>query len=429
MSTTHPASPEPPSAATDAALPAPILGFEVLHDSLAAPRYTQRAAAGRIAHWLQAHGIDMRWLDVLPTQGGWNFKLTPAAWAELTPDFDTLALHSRLGEQTWTQELETVLAMLAAPVHQVFPSFDELCAHVDVRKNICQAGTQTTLAFATETAQRPAQYWTHSDETGFILTPGAQLIPALVMATQPNVSGELFSFSCYRATEYVLLLGMAQTLRAFNPDLLSALERVWQTKAIASGQFHDTFLTEVGSLACPIPKQFYVPGDRVWFRNPDEASADVVGFEGSWVVYLGKGRFTDFWRPASSYTLADKCLEIYFWRHAIAHHESGEAYIDESAVWHRMAQLGAGGSQAKHERQQILERMMRYRDGRGIYADGGCIDATREHPRWMCPGTSTLDLPAASAAVVVASELTASSNMSLPGQPHSGITPASALPA
>ena len=94
-----------------------------------------------------------------------------------------------------------------------------------------------------------------------------------------------------------------------------------------------------------------------------------------------------------------------------------------------MAQLGAGGSQAEHERQQMLERMMRYRDGRGIYADGGCIDATREHPRWMCPGTSTLELPAASAAVAVASELTASSNLSLPGQPHSVITPASALPA
>ena len=50
------------------------------------------------------------------------------------------------------------------------------------------------------------------------------MIDALTMATQPSVSGELFSFSCYRATEYVLLLGMAQTLQSFNPALLSALE-------------------------------------------------------------------------------------------------------------------------------------------------------------------------------------------------------------
>ena len=112
-----------------------VEGFEVLHDSPDAQRYLQRAAAGRIAHWLQAHGVDMTWLDVLPTGSGWCFKLTPSAWAAFTPGFDTLALHARLGEQRWTQELETVLAMLAAPVRQVFPSFDELCAHVDVRKN------------------------------------------------------------------------------------------------------------------------------------------------------------------------------------------------------------------------------------------------------------------------------------------------------
>ena len=372
----------------------PVAGFEVMHDQPAGPRYTQRAAAGRIAHWLQAHGIDMEWLEVLPTESGWNFKLSHAAWTQLTPDFDTLSLKARLGKQRWTQELEIVLAMLAAPIHQRFPSFDELCAHVDARKNICQAGAATTLAFATESAERPTQYWTYAEETGFTLKPGAPLIDALVMATQPSVSGELYSFSCYRATEYVLLLGIAQTLRAFNPELLQALQDTWQVKAIASGRFHDTFLTEVGSLEHPLPKNYYVPGDRVWFRNPDEASADVVGFEGSWVVYVGKGQFTDFWRPASSYTMEDKCLEIYFWRHAIAHQANGDAYIDENVVWSRMAQLDAGGEQNDLRKQQILSQMMRYRDGRGIYADGGCIDATREHPRWLCPGTSTLDLPA-----------------------------------
>ena len=404
-----------------------VEGFEVLHDSPDAPRYLQRAAAGRIAHWLQAHGVDMTWLDVLPTGSGWCFKLTPSAWAAFTPGFDTLALHARLGEQRWTQELETVLAMLAAPVRQVFPSFDELCAHVDVRKNICQAGARTTLAFATETAERPAQFWHYSDETGFILTPGAHLIEALVAATQPAVSGELFSFSCYRATEYVLLLGMAQTIGTFNPDLLYALENVWQSKAIASGRFHATFLTEVGSLEHPIPKQYYVPGDRVWFRNPDEASADVVGFEGSWVVYLGKGRFTDFWRPASSYTLEDKCLEIYFWRHAIRHHANGEALIDESTVWHMMAELDAGGITALEERARILNRMKRYRDGRGIYAEGGCIDATREHPKYMCPGTCTIVLPNSaqqSPELPAATHQTATSM-----QPSTGIKPSSALPA
>ncbi len=403
------------------------MGFEVAHDLPAGARYTQRAAAGRIAHWLQAHGVDLAWLDVLPTELGWHFRLTDAAWHQLTPDFDTLALKARLGKQRWTQELEIVLAMLASPLHQVFPSFDELCALVDVRKNICQAGAATTLAFATESAERPTQFWTYTEETGFTLKPGAQLIEALVMATQPAVSGELFSFSCYRATEYVLLLGMAQTLRTFNPEMLRALQHTWQVKAIASGRFHDTFLTEVGSLEQPLPKHYYVPGDRVWFRNPDEASADVVGFEGSWVVYLGKGKFTDFWRPASVYTMEDKCLEIYFWRHAIAHQDSGEAYIDENLVWASMAKLADGSKENEVQRQQILDRMKRYRDGRGLYADGGCIDATREHPRWLCPGTSTVTLPGIRTTAPPAGQGTDTARTQ--AQPEARLNPASALPA
>ncbi|HRK37132.1 MAG TPA: hypothetical protein PK347_01985 [Burkholderiaceae bacterium] len=368
-------------------------GIEVLHEHQELPGYARRAAAGRLAHWLQGHGLDLMWLETIPTATGWHFRLTDKARQQLTPDCDTLSLHERLGRQRWTPELEIVIALLATPVKLTFPTFDELCAHVDVRKNICLSGSRTTLAFATATAERPAEYWSYAEETGFTLKPCVSLIDALIMATQPAASGGVYSFSCYRATEYVMLLGIAQTLQAFHPELLSQLESQWRTQAIASGRFHDTFLTEIGSLDQPLPMPYYVPGDRVWFRNPDEASSDVVGFEGSWVVYLGQGRFTDFWRPGSVYSMADKCLEIYFWRHAIAHDADGEAYIDEEKVWANMAQLEADATAGAARKTEILTRMMRYRDGRGVYADGGCIDATREHPRCLCPGTYTLDLP------------------------------------
>lgn len=67
------------------------------------------------------------------------------------------------------------------------------------------------------------------------------------MTTQSGTSGEVYSFSCYRATEYVMLLGLAQTCKDFNPKLLEQLQAQWQVSAIASGRFHDTFLTELGS--------------------------------------------------------------------------------------------------------------------------------------------------------------------------------------
>jgi hypothetical protein len=378
----------------------PIAGLVLRHDSPLSPRYVQRAQAAQVSHWLQAHGLDIRWLDVQPCVDGWRYRLTREAWHALTPDYSTLDTVHRLQDRPCTRELEIALALLASPVEHVFPSFDELCAHVDARKNTCAAGERTTLAFATESAERPAQHWTYAEDTGFTLRPQAELIEALTLATQPSVSGELFSFSCYRATEYVLLLGLAQTLKNFNPSLLKQLEQTWRIKAIASGRFHEAFLTEVGSLEQPLPMHYYVPGDRVWFRNPDEASADVVGFEGSWVVYLGQGRFTDFWRPQSHYTLEHKCLEIYYWREAVlaATTATAEPQLDETIVWAKMAALQAGldaGNAAAHaERERILQCMMRYRDGRGVYAEGGCIDATREHLRWVCPEHARIDLPA-----------------------------------
>jgi len=43
--------------------------------------------------------------------------------------------------------------------------------------------------------------------------------------------------------------------------------------------------------------------------------------------------------------------------------------------------------------QRILDRMLRLRDPQGVYGAGGCIDASREFPRFVCPGTADIVLP------------------------------------
>ena len=40
----------------------------------------------------------------------------------------------------------------------------------------------------------------------------------------------------------------------------------------------------------------------------------------------------------------------------------------------------------------VLERMQRWRDLRGVYADGGCLDRTRECARWVRPATCDVAL-------------------------------------
>ncbi len=322
-----------------------------------------------------------------------GFRLRPDLAAEWAPDCDTTQLCRRLALHPQASpddlEREILLAMLLAPLALGFPSYAELASAVRIRKYIVEAARKTTLDFHTTEAERPEDYWRYVDGRGFTLLPGKSLIAALKKATQPEVSGALYSFSCYRATEYVILLGIAQELANSNPALLERLERLWQSRAIMSGEFHEVFLREYGSLEQPLPLKYFVPGDRTWFRNPDDHSSDVAGYEGSWVMYLGGGLFTNFWKRDKPYTLTAKCVEIFHWRHATWRDASGELQMDESVV-ERLVEESLNDAE---QTGRILAEMLRLREPPGVYVDGGCIDASREFPLRVCPGTAELVLP------------------------------------
>lgn len=312
------------------------------------------------------------------------------AWA---PGRDTLQLRDRLQLDTEKRSAdltrEIVLALLLGPVAHEFPGMDELVSAVRIRHATVQAARRTTLDFQTSQAERPEDCWAYKEDCGFVILPGASLIEALTKATQPDVSGTLYSFSCYRATEYVMLLGIAQELARCNPPLLAQLQQLWTARPIKSGQFHDVFLREQGSMERPLPQHYFVPGDRVWFRNPDAASAEASGYEGSWVIYLGGGLFSNFWKRDQPYTLAAKCLEIYQWRHALYLDAEGQERIDEAKVEALVASVLTDPTEVE----RILTLMQRYRAPRGSFENGGCMDTTREFARWVCPDTSDLVLP------------------------------------
>ncbi|MDA7417395.1 hypothetical protein PGB34_13580 [Xenophilus arseniciresistens] len=325
-------------------------------------------------------------------QAFWPLALQQA----LAPGHDTLELHSRLGlpapqpGREAGDAPETAAALLLGPHWQDFPSVQELASALRVRRNVARAAARTMLDFDTEAVERPWEFWHHDDSRGFHIREGVSLIDALRQATQPEVSGARYAFSCYRATEYVLLLGLAEELQQANPPLYAQLQALWRRRAIVSAEFHEVFLRETGSLDAPLPPRYYVPGDRVWFRNPDEASADAAGFEGSWVIYLGGGHFCNFWEKDRPFDFETKCLEVHHWRDGLWHDAQGEARIDEARVAQAMARTRADPAALA----RILARMQRFRDPRGVYAEGGCIDSTREQLRWVCPGSADLRLPA-----------------------------------
>lgn len=361
------------------------------------PGQTPSQLRFQLSNWLESHQLEWRTVqcDADAVGDGLHLRLTPEALAAWAPGFDTLSLAALLQRQGDNDDealaREIVVAMLAAPQTMVFPSFEELRAHVSVRGHIARAAARTALAFRTDdAAERPANFWRYDEDHGFVLQPGQSLIEALRAATQPEATGRLYDFSCYRATEYVLLLGIAQELAQRNPALLENLTRLSQRHAIRSGAFHEVFLTEFGSMSQPIPPRYYVPGARVWFRNPHKRSADIEGYEGSWVIYLGSGRFSNFWERDHPYGLDDKCIEIHHWRHGVETGPDGAPRMNEAIVQRRTTVT----LNQPARRKAVLARMQRPRDPQGIYAKGGCIDTTREFPRPLCPGTSTIDLPA-----------------------------------
>lgn len=326
--------------------------------------------------------------------GGVRFSLQDSFAHRWVPQGDTTQLSHDLNLDITGKrddlEREILIAMLAGPIAFTYPGHEELSAAVRMRCNIVEAARRTQLAFHTEEVNRPTDCWTHTEECGFTILPGKPLIAALKKATQPDASGRLYSFSCYRATEYVILLGIAQELATTNPALLAQLQTQWETRAIMSNQFHDVFLHEYGSLDEPVPPGYYIPGGRLWFRNPDERSSDIAGYEGSWVIYLGGGLFSNFWKRDQPYTLTTKCVEIFHWRHGIVADNGDDPHIDETIVDAQVhATLGEPEKVAR-----ILQQMLRLRDPQGTYADGGCIDASREFPRWVCPDTTDIVLPA-----------------------------------
>ncbi len=356
--------------------------------SAAAQAVLERLGVGNVATVVQTEaGLDGqgRWLRI------WLAPDATRAWA---PDHNTMQLAGTLGLDTQGTEAdlqrEILLTLLMSPTGLDFPSVDELESAIRIRRNIVRAASRTTLAFDTDAAERPEDCWAYHEDRGFTLLPDVPLVDALIKTTQPEVSGRLYSFSCYRATEYVTLLGIAQELTRSHPELFDRLQNVWRQRAIMSEEFHNVFLREQGSMDAPLPPLYYVPGDRVWFRNPDEASADACGFEGSWVMYLGGGLFTNFWKQGQPYTLTQKCVEIYHWRHGLYRDDQGESQIDEQ----RIEPLIEATLNNPDELSRVMARMTRWREPRGVYTEaGGCMDTTREFARWVRPGTSDMVIP------------------------------------
>ena len=296
----------------------------------------------------------------------------------LCPDFDTTNittfLRTRQSQKDPALMSEIILAMALSPNIVYFDSEQELKSNLRMRCTVVNVASRTELNFDTSSITRPQAYWIYTKENGFLLRQGVSLADGLERALCPDVSGYTYAFSCQRASEYLMLYAVVCELQRVNKTGLNDVEQQWRKRALTGDDFLFRFLGEQGTRENPMPMRHYIPGDRIWFKNPDDHSSDIEGFEGSWVIYLGGGRFCNLWDCRSPYTLEEKCLEIYYWSQCVEVSPAGIPWMNEAVVKERV-QLALDDPAIK---KPILQKMMVYRDPAGVYADGGCIDLSRD---------------------------------------------------
>ena len=296
----------------------------------------------------------------------------------LCPDFDTAPiqafLYGRRPDSESRMVAEILLAMALSPQTILFKTTREFKSALRMRRSAVDVASRTELSFDTNAITRPQAYWVYTKENGFLLRQGVSLAEGLERALCPDVSGSTYAFSCQRASEYLMLYAVVRELAKVNQAGLHAVEEQWRKRALTGDDFLFRFLEERGTRENPIPMRYYIPGDRIWFKNPDDHSSDIEGFEGSWVIYLGGGRFCNLWDRQSPYTLEEKCLEIFYWSKSTAVNGNGMLYMNEAVVKERVEEALRDPAIQR----SILEKMMVYRDPTGVYADGGCIDLSRD---------------------------------------------------
>ncbi len=296
----------------------------------------------------------------------------------LCPDFNTANIPTFLSARQSNRDPaligEIILAMALSPHVICFSSERELKSNLRMRCTVVQLASRTELNFDTSSITRPQAYWIYTKENGFLLRHGVSLADGLERALCPDVSGYTYAFSCQRASEYLMLYAVVCELQRVSETGLNDVEHQWRKRALTGDDFLFRFLGERGTRENPMPMRYYIPGDRIWFKNPDDHSSDLEGFEGSWVIYLGGGRFCNLWDCQSPYTLEEKCIEIYYWSQCVEVSPAGIPWMNEAVVKERV-QLALDDPAIK---KPILQKMMVYRDPAGVYADGGCIDLSRD---------------------------------------------------
>ncbi len=230
-----------------------------------------------------------------------------------------------------TSQKEILLAVLTTGRETRFSGaaccIEAVRDHVGVRQNITTWARYVPMQWPDGgPAEWNARYWKRG-------TPQKGALHAAFLDVMKNP--EKYAVGCYTAAKLIIAGAVLDYYVRVAPDQKKASQverllwsdgdplvdveppRVW---AFEPG--HDPKHDHTpGKLLEALPvaaKNHFVPGDWIYLWNTDPVSYQKTGYEGSNAIYLGDGRFSDYYRDnEGSFTFEQKLDDVYQWRNGV----------------------------------------------------------------------------------------------------------------
>ncbi len=209
---------------------------------------------------------------------------------------------------------------------------------IGVRQNIVAWSESIELQWPNGGSARwNNKYWNRGD-----LRPNRSLHMAV---NDVFIHPQRYAIGCYTATKLIVLQGVLDYYRRIKKDM--ATTKLIEDRLMADGDplayiepgaawYFEKEATpqdlkrpgKMVALASGIAANNFVPGDWSYFLNTDPVTYEKTGYEGSNAIYLGRGKFDDYYNDNNhSYTYKDKLSEVYQWRHKVFSRERDVAKI------------------------------------------------------------------------------------------------------
>lgn len=207
-------------------------------------------------------------------------------------------------------------------------SVQALADEVGVRQNTVAWAESVTWVWPNG---GPARWNTRYWKRGDLVRPGTLRRAVMDTFLQP----QRYAIGCYTATKLVIMQGQLDYYARVRPDppKLKALENRLlhdgdPLVGIEPGHmwfFEDGVSTQdlqregkITRLIDAVDITNFVPGDWAYFLNTDPDSYAKTGYEGSNAIYLGRGKFDDYYNDNNhAYTYAEKMQEVFQWRNGV----------------------------------------------------------------------------------------------------------------